>query len=1578
MPGRTLLAFILTFSAAAAQDGVTITQEPNKTVINQSADKAVINWTSFNVPAGYTVQFVQPSAASWTLNRVTGSQASRIDGTLLANGNIFILNPYGVFFSSTAQVNVNSLLVSTLSVSDSDFYSGTIRLAQDPGVPLSYVVNHGTITAAPGGFVIFAAPLVENSGRIETPAGTIQLLAGREVTISLGTSGLVNVTLGAVNEQGTVFVAEETASDIAKAAVNTKGLVESGAIVEENGVVKFVAAEGLAVNKGTLSAPGGSVTVNSTQATVTSNTSRIEVDGIGMNSAGGCAYVLSYQNTSFEGRILARGDTGGFIEVSAPRNLYFYGLADASGLVTPGTLYIDPLTLLIINGAGPGTLDGSAADGTIVAADPDVAPNSLSEVRLETIAAGTNVILEATNTITVENLADNTLAFAQTGSVTWRTIANGDNNGVRFLDANDTVTTAGASFTIEATGALLPTFGIDIGNVNTNGGNITLTVNANVRAGNLTANNAVISINGDRNANTVGGIVQRNGTVWTARDLILLSADGIVDEGGGFVDTVVSRLQARNVVTPGTLTDITGSIRISNTGDLQLIDLLGGGLSAVLNDSGVSGDVIEITTAGNLTLSGTVGSNAPAAILRPITLTTTAGGSILDDGNQATTIFSNTSITLVSANNIGGVGPNDSTFFNPFIDVSWLTASPTTVTATAPGTILISRTAQNDLATTFGGTNTSVLTYNSTGASTIGFANLVGRVRIDSGIFNGVDDDVIVGSRESANNDVNLLGNVVFTAGNNVVTTGASIRIHADRSIIQEAGPLTLQTTAAGRVELNSDSPLTSPTNPGGFGLINLSQGLTITTRDLVARSSEGVTITGVLNITNLQVTNGQGGPVQAGTAVVVTSTGAGAITVADVDGSGYGVRNLGTGPLTLSNPGNLVFNADVFANGVVTITSTTGSLIDDGLQTTEIRGAGVVNLNAPAGSIGAAGVVNYLDVVWGTLNATALLDIFISGVGGTVNTSTIAVFDSTTGGGRTLGLANVGGSLNIDSAIFQNQNDTLLFDTTVGNLLLNATVSTNNGSNITLTANGGGGIVDDGNQLTTIVTTGTISLNADLGNIGGPGLANHIDATFGFAALNATAGGNIFVSVVGGGNLVTSAIPVVLNSTGANRTVSLANAGGDLTLDSAIFAAIDDNVGLSAAGNLVLGSAINTTGTGTSLFEATGTIALNAAMTTNGGATFTSGGDLTLNAGLAGNGLFTFAIGGNFLQNAGGNVAAGAGGSVNLNVTGTYTQDPTGSFTAGGNITIRSGGDMLLGLVDSGAAADIRSTNGSITDNNDVAPGTLNVRALGDSVMQAGGTIGVPNCIEIDITGTMTVQASGQLPMAPFASPVSVNMCGVVTPSMRLTFYRNPFPVPGFLGNTPGLVIFNGVIQEPIAFPLPRFPSAGNLYLDLETRRIVIQDRVDDGDVYLAQVLREDENYAGPYNTPSKRPADAIVKNSKGKTVLEALRGKTYLGGALSVEDVIVRKDGNSTTIDVLLRNNTFRRINASYLIEFRGPQNQLFHGAKREWTPFSVQSQANIVVSNSVGVDGVSDFELYIVTTTQGQGTPDPRGSR
>ena len=138
---------------------VTITRQGAETVI-RAGRNSIIDYRSFDIARGETVRFQQPDAAARVLNRVQSAQPTRIDGSLLANGRVYIVNPSGVLFGATARVDVAGLYAAAGRLSDSDFVRGLDRFTDLSG----RVVNEGSITAD---FVGLLGRGVGNTGSIE-------------------------------------------------------------------------------------------------------------------------------------------------------------------------------------------------------------------------------------------------------------------------------------------------------------------------------------------------------------------------------------------------------------------------------------------------------------------------------------------------------------------------------------------------------------------------------------------------------------------------------------------------------------------------------------------------------------------------------------------------------------------------------------------------------------------------------------------------------------------------------------------------------------------------------------------------------------------------------------------------------------------------------------------------------------------------------------------------------------------------------------------------------------------------------------------------------------------------------------------------------------------------------------------------------------------------------------------------------------------------------------------------------------------------------------------------------------------
>jgi filamentous hemagglutinin family protein len=237
---------IVAGSGSISQAGTTMT-------ITQDTAKMAANWESFSIGQDYAVHFVQPSASAVALNRVIGSDVSVIQGALRANGQVFLLNPNGVLFTPSAQVDTGSLVASTLELANEDFLAGNYRFQ---GGSSSSVVNQGSITAAEGGTVALIAAKIENTGSILAQQGRVLLGAGSQVTLDLGGPVKLQVEQSAVDalisnggaiqaDGGTVLLTAKAAQDLASTVINSDGIIEARTLdTGEQGEIVLLGEQG--------------------------------------------------------------------------------------------------------------------------------------------------------------------------------------------------------------------------------------------------------------------------------------------------------------------------------------------------------------------------------------------------------------------------------------------------------------------------------------------------------------------------------------------------------------------------------------------------------------------------------------------------------------------------------------------------------------------------------------------------------------------------------------------------------------------------------------------------------------------------------------------------------------------------------------------------------------------------------------------------------------------------------------------------------------------------------------------------------------------------------------------------------------------------------------------------------------------------------------------------------------------------------------------------------------------------------------------------------------------------------------
>lgn len=333
-PVAALAADLPTGGQVVSGSGAISQPNAQQMVIDQSSNKLAINWQSFDIGAGKRVTFNQPGSDAIALNRVVGSDGSKIMGQLDANGRVFLVNPNGVLFGSGAQVQVGGLVASTLDIDPQDFERGHYRFKGD-GTPAA-LVNQGTLSAADGGAVALLGGTVSNQGVIVAQQGSVALAAGNAMTLDFAGDGLLKVQV------------DEAAAD---------------ALVENH---KLIRADG---GKVLLTADAGDALLK----TVVNNTGVIEARTLGQKDGkimlmgdfdGGVVKVAGTLDAS-----APNGGNGGFIETSGAH----VQIADDVKVTTlapkgkTGEWLIDPYNVTISNAAssGMGGFNGNANDSVL-------------------------------------------------------------------------------------------------------------------------------------------------------------------------------------------------------------------------------------------------------------------------------------------------------------------------------------------------------------------------------------------------------------------------------------------------------------------------------------------------------------------------------------------------------------------------------------------------------------------------------------------------------------------------------------------------------------------------------------------------------------------------------------------------------------------------------------------------------------------------------------------------------------------------------------------------------------------------------------------------------------------------------------------------------------------------------------------------------------------------------------------------------------------------------------------------------------------------------------------------------------
>ncbi len=1347
--------------------------------IYQTTDKTIIDWQAFSIDSAEQVDF-QLSQGGVTLNRITGNDPSQIFGKLTSNGGLWLINPNGILFGNSAQIDVHSLIATTSDISNTDFMNGNYNF----GIPSSLaatVVNRGSITAAQGGLIALVAPGVQNMGVITARLGKVSLASGTTFTVDLYGDQLINlgvdsqvmgqvtgmdgeVLTSLITQSGSIFadggmvrLDVNAAQNIVDRVINMDGIIQAHSVVEKNGQIILMGGDAGEVSvSGTLDASGygegetgGTVHVLGDILSFSGN-GLIDVSGDlgggtllfggdyqGQGSVPNATDVYIGPDTQTFADAVTSGN-GGKIIFWADRRMRFFGIVKGRG-----GQYFGDGSLVEVSGKEElyfdGSVDTTAVNGKTgtLLLDPDTITiangsgsttssgaatfTTIYETTLESLSATTNIVLLATSAINLSSLTDGVLSLQQgSGNSVTFTVTNGT---ITFA-SNNTISTNGGDIIFNATGDLT------VGSLTSNGGDIFLTGNDLILAGNLSSGAGNINITHKDS----GKIVLGNSSTCSAFCFMNIST------------AELSRMSGNKLVIGG-----------STNGDIYVNGLAAANTSGFTNgvelkvDAHLSGSKGAIIFEGSASSFSALTAGAANGVEVNTNLTTTTGALSLDgdSDNAVDTQSATDNLTIASGITLTSAGSISLSATNGGINALGA------LTLTAPTSITLTGNLTAAGAVTL--TASSGMTLNgsiSTSSGSLDINANSSTLSLGSGItLNSASNLTLSASSISSQGNLTLASTGSTTINSSLVSTGsvsmtANSGLTLGNAILTGAGDISLQGVSA--LSLASGMNITSSggniTLGASGGSITVNNGaLTLSANGNIAVNNALSSVGAVSMTANSGITLGS------------SLTANGAVTLdADLDNNGVGDFTISSGSLSTTNNALTVTANDLILGG--TLNSGTGSTtinVSDGdslglgfssgfgmnLTTAElanITGTGDLNMVngnitfVAGSSLSSSGGKLTLGQSGGTITGQGALT--LSGADGlTLNSNTITVTgalilegDSNNSGSDALTLAS-GTTLTASS---------ITMDATTGGISAAGAV--------TLNATGGITINDN------FTSAGATVFDADTDNDGLGNFTFNLSKALstGNNTLSITAQSLAFIGTMSSG---TAGTTILVSKSG--NSIGLGNSFGDMTLDNTELASI-------TAGSLTVGDG------------ATGDILVSGVSSTDsdqfGALTLNSGTSVTFETSVADStfqGLTVNAANGITLAS---NLITNATSSFNANSDGNSTGDftiSTGSLLTNNNALTVTANDLILtGTLSSGTAGTTiniandgslglgNSTGDMTLDTTELAGITAGSLTIGNGVNGAIAVSGVSST-DSDQFGALTLNSASSVTFSTASS---------------------------------------------------------------------------------------------------------------------------------------------------------------------------------------------------------------------------------
>ncbi|MEO8301607.1 MAG: filamentous hemagglutinin N-terminal domain-containing protein, partial [Rhizomicrobium sp.] len=630
----------------AAGSASIIAVDPARTVIVQQSAKAVVNWQNFSVGAGASVTFQQPNSSAITLNRVTGPGASIIDGNLLANGQVWLVNGNGILMGRGSRIDVGGLLATTSDITDSDFLSGHYDFGRTPGN--AAVINRGSIKAATGGSAILSGAHVANEGLIEAKVGHVVLGGANAFSVSFDGDNLIQYQITApvsetpkdadgksasslvsnsgtiIAQGGQVLMTARAARNVVDNVINTTGIIQARSASLQNGAVVLDGGEGAVAAGGTVDVSGGQEGESGGKLTVLGEKIAIADDtrldasgnsGGGQILIGGNAAAANVQSVTVGKAVVTADATasgkGGTVAIISSGKTSVAAAISAKGVAAGGMVETSGLDLSIAEGARVDTSADSGATGLWLLDPVDVDIDSATATNILASIASTNVSVTASNDITVnapiKYTSANSLAFLAGHNLTINADVQNAGSGDIFAVAGWDGTTAASSVLATPTAYGNGGGSILIGGGGAGGGVSFGSSNGATMA--AAEDFSVMAVNGHAQ---LGYYITPAGIPFTSGRIDVVLHGRLALTGG---DAVSDSFAQIGNASPQAAASISGAIAIKAQGPVSLAGGAATGGNARIGHDGVNstittgGDVL-LVSGGNITLGSRASINA--------------------------------------------------------------------------------------------------------------------------------------------------------------------------------------------------------------------------------------------------------------------------------------------------------------------------------------------------------------------------------------------------------------------------------------------------------------------------------------------------------------------------------------------------------------------------------------------------------------------------------------------------------------------------------------------------------------------------------------------------------------------------------------------------------------------------------------------------------------------------------------------------------------------------------------------------------------------------------------------------------